>query len=55
MAFTTQNIYCQVLYSLSECFRSEAYSEPRQTSKMDLFAKIVHGFRLLTIFVKALS
>ena len=24
---------------------SEAYSEPRRTSKMELFAKIVNGFR----------
>ena len=34
-------------------FRQGAYSEPRQTSKMKLCAKIVHGFRPLTIIVKS--
>ena len=29
------------------------YSEPRQKSKLDLFAKTVHGFRWLTISVKS--
>ena len=28
----------------------EAYLEPRQTSKMELFMKIVNGLKLLTIF-----
>ena len=28
--------------------RSEAYLEPCQTSKMELFAKIVHGSTILT-------
>ena len=31
----------------------EAYPKPSQTSKMDLFAKIVNGFHLLTNFVKS--
>ena len=31
---------------------SEAYSEPCQTSKMELFAKIVNGQKPFTIFVK---
>ena len=31
---------------------SEAYSEPCQTSKMEVFAKIVNGFSFLTIFLK---
>ena len=31
------------------------YSEPCQTSKMKLFAKIANGWKLLTIFVKAPS
>ena len=31
---------------------SEAWSEPSRTSKMELFAKIVNGFQLLTIFAK---
>ena len=34
-------------------FRQGAYSEPRQTSKLKLCAKIVHGFRPLTIIVKS--
>ena len=34
---------------------SETYSEPRQTSKMGLFVRIVRGFRPLIAFVKALS
>lgn len=32
---------------------SGAYSEPRHTSKMELFAKVVHGFQLLNIFVES--
>ena len=30
----------------------ESYSEPGQTSKMNIFAKIVNGYELFTIFVK---
>ena len=33
---------------------SEKYSEPRQTSKMDIFAKIVNGFLFVSIFAKSL-
>ena len=29
-----------------------AYSEPRETSKMECFAKVVNGFQPLTIFAK---
>ena len=32
--------------------QTEAHSEPSQTPKMELFAKIVNGFKLLTTFVK---
>ena len=32
---------------------SEAYSEPCQTSKMEVFTKIVNGFSFLTIFAKS--
>ena len=32
---------------------SESYSEPIQTSKMELFGKIVNGFSPLTIFAKS--
>ena len=32
--------------------RSEVYSEPSQTSKMQFFAKIVEDFESLIIFVK---
>ena len=31
---------------------AEAYSEPSRTSNMELFAKIIKGYLLLTIFVK---
>ena len=34
---------------------TETHGEPSEISKMELFAKIVHGFHLLTIFAKALS
>ena len=32
---------------------AEVYSEPRTTSTMELFAKLVKGFQLLTIFIKS--
>ena len=32
---------------------SEAYLEPCQTSKTDIFAKIINGFQSLTIFAKS--
>ena len=32
---------------------SEAYSEPCQTSKMEIYTKIVNVFSLLTILVKS--
>ena len=32
----------------------EVHSEPSQTSKMELFAKIANGWKLLTILQKAL-
>ena len=34
---------------------SEAYTEPCQISKVKCFAKIVHGFYLLTIFPKSFT
>ena len=33
--------------------QKDGYSELRQKSKMELFAKIIHSFRGLTIFVKS--
>ena len=33
--------------------KAKAYSEPCQTSKMEFFAKLVKGFKPLTIFVKS--
>ena len=41
------------MHYLTECFRSEVYSEPCQTSRMKLLTKIVYGFRLFNIFVKS--
>ena len=35
-------------------FRTEVYTEPYETFKMELFAKIVNGFKLLIIFTKKL-
>ena len=32
---------------------AEVYSEPSRTSTTELFAKIVKGFQLLTIFIKS--
>ena len=41
-------------YFLSEFFKQkDAYSEPCQKSKMKLFAKVVHGFRRLTVSGKS--
>ena len=45
-----------ILLSLNQYLPpAEAYSVPCQTSKTELFAKIVKGFQLLTIFAKASS
>ena len=33
---------------------SEVYLQPRQTSRVELFAKIVDGWKLLTMFAKKL-
>ena len=33
--------------------KPEAYSKPSQTSKLELFAKTVNGFKPLTIFAKS--
>ena len=35
-------------------FRTEAYTEPCETSKMELFVKIVNSFKPLIIFTKKL-
>ena len=40
---------------LSVCLIPEAYSEPCQASKMEIFAKIVNGWKLLTILTKIAS
>ena len=42
-----------VIYYSSDYFRSEAYSEPRATSKIELPVKTVYAFKPLTIFVKS--
>ena len=45
-----------ILLSLNQYLPpAEAYSVPCQTYKTELFAKIVKGFQLLTIFAKASS
>ena len=55
--------YCKTSKTFPYCFAnlpgilfhniSEEYSESCQTSKMELFAKILNGFQLLTIFAKS--
>ena len=39
-------------YSILDVCRAAAYLEPRQTSKMELFAEIVNSLKSLTIFEK---
>ena len=38
--------------SIEAKYKSKAYSEPYQTSKMDFFCKKVDGYQLLTILAK---
>ena len=40
-------------FLVSEELRKEAYPEPHQTFKMDLFKEIVNGFKSLNIFEKS--
>ena len=51
------DIKCSFVCSNFVLFRimqiAEVYSEPSQTSTMELFAKIVKGFQVLTIFLKS--
>ena len=50
------NIKCSFASSSFVLFRiirtAEVYSEPSQTSTMELFVKIVKSFQMLTIFIK---
>ena len=41
------------LQCLTEDFMANVYSEPWPTPKMELFTKIVEGWKLLTIFAKS--
>ena len=44
-----EDVLCQLGYSLSEFFRQkDAYSAPRQKSKMEFFVETVHSLRWLT-------
>ena len=45
--------YCKMVGKKFALQFSKMYSEWSQTSKMELFAKLVHGFQLLTIFSKS--
>ena len=51
------DIKCSFVRSNFVLFRiiriAEVYSEPSRTSKMELFAKLVLGFQLITIFIKS--
>ena len=42
--------HVQPIHRYVYIYISEAYSEPCQTSKMELFGKIVNGYDPLTIF-----
>ena len=53
MAFTRIYLPLSTIFLIIVFRQKDAYSEPRQKSKEELFAKIVHGFRRLTIFVKS--
>ena len=47
-------LHTRELWKISEIgLISEAYAEPCQTSKMELFTEIVNGFEPLTIFAKS--
>ena len=48
--------YCNIKQNLSNQFplhSAKAHSEPYQTSKINLFSKIVNSFHALTIFAKS--
>ena len=46
-------LFCMFIFCLiSNYSNSRAYSEPSQTSTMELFGKIVKDFQLLTILIK---
>ena len=49
------NVTSKKGYHIKRFTRPQAYPEPGQTSKMKFFAKIVNGWKPLTIFAKALS
>ena len=61
LVFPRRLVICYLWYSnwfknetsLTLEANSEAYSEPCQTSKMEVFTKIVNGFSFLTIFAKS--
>ena len=48
LIFPLKILYCIYIVVLI----SEAYSEPYQISKMEFFAKIFNGLKLLTVFAK---
>ena len=48
LIFPLKILYCIYIVVLI----SEAYSEPCQLSKMEFFAKIFNGLKLLTVFAK---
>ena len=51
--YFTKYVSCHVSAQCSVQARElEAYSESCQTSKMECFAKIVNGYKLLTVFAK---
>ena len=61
LVFPSRSDICYLWYSnwfknetsLTLEANSEAYSEPCQTSKIEVFAQIVNGFWFLTIFAKS--
>ena len=52
--FRYKMIFCIFEFCLIRIIRTaEVYSKPTQTSTMELLAKLVLGFQLLTIFIKS--
>ena len=50
--FVLHSPYCIVYHKLYQPRNSKSYSVHNQTSKMELFAKVVNSFQPLTIFAK---
>ena len=50
---TAQHLFSLRIWVILRIYYTKEYPESSQTSKMDLFAKIVNGFQALTMFSKS--